>query len=409
MKKIALCLALLSPFFCNASPIPAPTLKTQLPKLNAIDVDFVDAPVRSVLMALSEHTRKPVVLSDEVQGTVSVSLKQVSPLHAFDTVLRSKGFFSTEKDGVLLVSSISKTSSFPMEALETKTIRLKYSKVSDLKQFFSDNKLLSERGGVFYDARSNSVTISDFPDSVARVSSIISDLDVPLDQVYIEAKLVEVSTDFSKDLGFKISSSASSGDFSFSGDFISALTSMSSFGFGVLSKNFNLSFALDAIEKEGLSKTISSPKILTQDNSEAVVSSGQEIPYQTSTVTSVGTTTNTSFKDALLSLKVTPSISPDGRVQMKINISNDSLRSYAQNGEAILNKNQVLTTVSIDDSSTVVLGGIYIDTAYDGSSKVPVLSSIPYLGKAFKSSSSKKEKKQLLVFLTPKVVKTPPK
>lgn len=397
MKRYILFFFLFLSSFCYSSD----DIKSSQKK---ISLDLVESPVRFVIQAISEHLDKGVVLTDSVQGNVSVKLNDVLPSDALDVILKSKGFKKIEQDGNYFILSNSDNSY--SELIETKIIKLRYAKTSDIKQFFSENSnFLSKSGSILYDSRTNTVVISEVSSSLKRVVSIVDSLDLKLDQVEIEAQIIEVSTDYSKELGVKLSSffssSSSSGTFNFDG----SSGDKSNFGFSILSGSFNLKLFFDALQKDGRVKIVSTPKILTLDNTKAVVSTGTQIPYQTSTITNSGTTTNTAFKNALLSLDVVPSISPDGDVLMLLSVTKDSPSGYAENGEVIISTNSLSTTVVVPNSQTIVLGGIYVDTDSSLVSSVPVLSNIPFLGNVFKNKLSSNVKKELLIFLTPRIIK----
>lgn len=408
MKRLlvsVLCLA----SFAHAA-IPAPTnyalLKQPIynPSSTKLNLSFTDAPLRFVLQAVGEHLRKGIVLSEGIQGSITLNLNDVSAEEALDLILAQKGLSKVDKGSTYLILSVQDPSF--SEALFSQTIRLKYSRVSDLQTFFSTNlTLLSPKGSILYDSRSNSIVVSDVESIVSKVMKVIESIDIPLSQVEIEARIVQVSTSYTKDLGVKYGASFDSPRTQLLSSLKGSVSDFSTFGFSLISGSFNLDVQLDAMQKEGLATVISTPKIMTLDNAPALVSTGSQVPYQTSTVTSSGTTTNTNFKDALLSLSVTPSISPDGTVLMKLAISNDDLQGYAKNGEAILSKNQLNTQVSVLDGSTVVLGGVFVDSKTETNSKVPFFSSLRYINPLFKSTSSSNQKKELLIFLTPRIKK----
>ena len=401
MKNILLASVILfSPFVYSAVPDSVPYEYKQ----QTLNLDFSESPIRLVLQAIGEHLPKGVVLSDSVQGTVSISLKNVSASEALDAILKLKGLQKIDKDGTYLI--VASTDRAYSESLVTETIKLNYAKAQNIKDFLSTNpKVVSDVGSVLYDFRTNTIVITETELSVNRLVSVIKALDLKLDQVEIEAKIIEVSTDFSKDLGVKLSSYFSSNKFESNAIFNGDLKNNAGFGFSLLTGSFNFDVFFDALEKQGLVKVVSTPKILTVDNGLAKVSTGTEIPYQTSTVTANGTSNNTSFKSALLSLEVTPSISSDGDVHMSLSVTKDSPNGYAENGEVIISTNSLSTSVIVSNGQTVVLGGVFVDTQSDQSSKIPLLSDIPVLGKLFKNNHKANDKKELLVFLTPKVIK----
>lgn len=414
MQKSLLAVSLLAFASLTNAAIPAPTNYAELnapiynqPKSGSqqkLNLNFTEAPIRLVLQAIAEHLTKGIVLSEGVQGFVTLNLNEVTAEQALDLVLQQKGFMKVDQGHAFLITS-SFDPSFA-EALVSRTFRLNYARVEDLRSFFAANQnILTQRGSLLYDSRSNSIVVTDVDSVTTRLEKIISSLDVQLSQVEIEARIVQVSTNFGKDLGVKYGVSADSPRTKLLGALNGSISDFSKLGFTFLSGSFNLDVTLDAMQKDGLAKVISTPKITTLDNSEALISTGSQIPYQTSTITTTGSSINTQFKDALLSLSVTPSISPEGNVLMKLIINNDSLQGYAKNGEAIISKNEVKTQVSVPDSQTIVLGGVFIDSKTNTETKVPFFSQIRYINPLFKSRSSSNEQKELLIFLTPKIKK----
>lgn len=182
-------------------------------------------------------------------------------------------------------------------------------------------------------------------------------------------------------------------------------TGASSIAFGLISlSDFMLDLELSALQADGYGEVISTPKVMSADKQKAKVATGVEVPYQSTTNSAAGSTATTSFKEALLSLEVTPNITPDGKILMELNIANDSINSYAQNGEAILNKNTINTNVLVNNGETVVLGGVFEQTTNNAVTKVPFLGDLPYVGRLFKKTAKSEAKNELLIFVTPRIV-----
>lgn len=247
----------------------------------------------------------------------------------------------------------------------------------------------------------------------------------------IEARIVRATTDFTKEMGVKWGVSGYKGDLIVGGsdqtlwDYkvpdddgkitinrpknlnvdLGVANPAGQIAFGLINlSNFMLDLELSALQSDGYGEVISTPKVLTADKQQAKVASGQQIPYQTTSTAGGAATAMTSFKDALLSLDVTPSITPDGKVQMKLNIASDSPAGYAQNGEIILNKNEINTNVLVDNGETVVLGGIFEQESNNTQTKVPFLGDLPYLGHLFRKDVKTNNKRELLIFVTPRIV-----
>ena len=296
--------------------------------------------------------------------------------------------------------------------------------------------LLSPRGTITQDERTNTLILNDTAPSIDQIRKMIELLDVEVKQVMIEARIVRATTSFSKEMGVKwgiLSQGVNSNDSLLVGGSDTTLWNLrepddkgkytierpdnlnvdlgvttsgaSSIAFGLISmSDFMLDLELSALQADGHGEVISTPKVMTADKQKAKVATGVEVPYQSTTNSGAGSTATTSFKEALLSLEATPSITPDGKVQMKLDISNDSVNSYARNGEAILNKNTINTNVLVNNGETVVLGGVFEQTTTDEVTKVPLLGDIPYVGRLFKKTAKNEAKNELLIFVTPRIV-----
>ena len=271
--------------------------------------------------------------------------------------------------------------------------------------------LLSSRGSMIVDNRTNTVIINDTAEKVQQLKSILKQLDFPVKQVMVEARIVRASTDFTNELGVSWSltkptstSSWSNGTYTNSGSLsvdLGATTSYGSLSLGLLRLGSSiLDLQLAASQSDGQSEILSTPKVMTGDKQEATIRSGIKIPYQT---TSANSGTTTTFQDAVLELKVVPSITPDGKVQMKLDISKDTLGTLTDAGYAI-DTNKLQTNVLVSDGETVVLGGLYEDESTATIKKVPLLGDIPVVGTLFKNTSKTVTKRELLIFITPRIV-----
>ncbi len=261
-------------------------------------------------------------------------------------------------------------------------------------------------------------------------------LDVSVKQVMVEARIVRATTDFTKEMGVKwgilsqgitknndllvggsdqtlwdLKTPDDEGKYTITRpdnlnvDLGVTTAGASKIAFGLISlSDFMLDLELSALQSDGYGEVISTPKVMTADKQKAKVASGQQIPYQTVSTAGGTATATTSFKDALLSLDVTPSITPDGKVQMQLNITSDSRGGIAPNGEVILNKNEINTNVLVDNGETVVLGGIFEQENTTSQTKVPFLGDIPYLGRLFRKDAKTENKRELLIFVTPRIV-----
>ena len=435
-----------------------------------ISLDFQDIEVRRVLQLLADFTEINMVAADTVQGNITLRLKDVPWDQALDIVLKTKNLDKRRNGNVIWIAPVSElikaeeeeakamAQSVKLAPLQTEYIQLSYAKAADVEKLITEGKnsknsnssgnsgtdplgdsvgsLLSPRGTVSVDPRTNMLIINDTSTKIDQIRKMIDLLDVSVKQVMVEARIVKASTDFTKEMGVKwgiLSQGINQNDSLLVGGSNDTLWDLktpdddgkytiqrpqnlnvdlgvttegaSRIAFGLISlSDFMLDLELSALQADGYGEVISTPKVLTADKQQAKVASGQEIPYQTTTGTGSNATSSTEFKEALLSLDVTPSITPDGKVQMKLHIKSDSPAGYAQNGEIILNKNEINTDVLVDNGETVVLGGIFNQETQSKQTKVPFLGDIPYVGRLFRKDLKSDAKNELLIFVTPRIV-----
>ncbi|WP_180049307.1 type IV pilus secretin PilQ family protein [Acinetobacter sp. YH12144] len=436
-----------------------------------ISLDFQDIEVRRVLQLLADFTEINMVAADTVQGNITLRLKDVPWDQALDIVLKTKNLDKRRNGNVIWIAPVSElikaeeeeakaiAQSVKLAPLQTEYIQLSYAKAVDIEKLITEGRnsknsnsnsnsnntellgdsvgsLLSPRGTVSVDPRTNMLIINDTSQKIDQIRKMVDLLDVSVKQVMVEARIVKASTDFTKEMGVKwglLSQGINQNDHLLVGGSDTTLWDLktpdddgkytiqrpsnlnvdlgvttagaSRIAFGLISlSDFMLDLELSALQADGYGEVISTPKVLTADKQQAKVASGQEIPYQTTTGTGSNATSSTEFKDALLSLDVTPSITPDGKVQMKLNIKSDSPAGYAQNGEIILNKNEINTDVLVNNGETVVLGGIFEQQNTLSQTKVPFLGDLPYLGRLFRKDTKSDKKTELLIFVTPRIV-----
>jgi type IV pilus assembly protein PilQ len=433
-----------------------------------ISMDFKDADLTNVFRIIAEVSNLNIITADDVKGKVSVRLVNVPWDQALDIVLRSKALGATQEGNVLRIAPLAslrkeeqdrfdaqkQVEQSRQEALnraaEVKatqeavfdTIPVSYSKASEL--LAKIKPLTSKFGKLDSDDRTNVLIIRDLPQNIAEVKVLVATLDTATPQVLIEARIVEVDTTFTRELGIQWGGSfrgtSGSKNFGVTGvtdssgasipggaviaagtDPFSVTAPVPSFAvnlpaavglgsgggiaFGILKDNLRLDLSLSALEASGKGKIISSPKIVTTDNKEAVIEQGTQIPY--STVSASGT--NVQFIDATLSLKVTPHITPDGRVSMKVDVKNDSQGDVAPGSTTpSINKKKATTDVLISDGETTVIGGILQITRNESRSGLPWLSKVPVLGYLFRKDTNSTQNRELLIFITPKILKQEP-
>jgi type IV pilus assembly protein PilQ len=427
-----------------------------------LTLNFQDIDVRSVLQLLADTSGQNIVVSDSVTGNLTLRLQNVPWDQALDIVLRTKGLDKRRQDNVIIIGPTEELASREkaelsahkevqeLSPVRSEFLQVNYAKVSDLAKLIkttnAKDSMLSPRGSLSIDDRTNTLLVQDTAERLTEIRRLVQTLDVPVRQVLIEARIVIVSDTFERDLGarFGVTSAqtngsngllavtgTSAGAATMTSSAISNLSSGTSatpvttpslanryqvnlpaantngsIGLSLLGGSYLIDLELSAAQNEGRSETISSPRVITANQKQATIMQGVEIPYQESA--SSGATT-TQFKNAVLSLKVTPLITPDNRVVMDIDVSDDSVGqnvSSATGGSVpSIDTRQIVTQVLVSDGQTVVLGGILETTKSKTANKVPYLADIPILGHLFKSTADISNKKELLIFITPKILR----
>lgn len=413
----------------NVSPGQRPEKKIYTGK--RVTLEFADADIRKIFQLIAEVSNYNILVGDDVTGTISIKLVNVPWDQALDVILDTKGLGMKRKDNIIVIRPLGKITSLADEEiaaqkayektleLQTKIFDVNYASVSDLAGQFNTYK--SERGTISVDARTNRVIVNDIGPRIEKMANLLKYLDIPEKQVLIEARIVEATSTFTQDLGiqwgihYRDGSASLLGinklDTGFGGlitnlppvpGFPAAGTAGGAMGisFGKLTSNIQVDLRLSAAAENGEIKIISTPKVVTLNNKAAKISQGQMIPY--STVSAEGT--KTEFIEAALTLEVTPHITADGGVSMKIKATNNSAGSAATGVAPPINKKEATTELLVQNGETTVIGGIYVDSDSNTDTGVPYLKDIPLLGWLFKSNNQNKTKTELLIFITPKIV-----
>ncbi|MBL4763174.1 MAG: type IV pilus secretin PilQ [Gammaproteobacteria bacterium] len=413
-----------------------------------LSLNFQDIEVRSILQLLADFTGLNMVVSDTVTGNLTLRLQNVPWDQALDIILKTKGLAKRTSGNVILVAPTAELAAQEKQELESQQqvvelaplhsefIRVNYAKAADIASLLNqkNNSLLSGRGSVTVDERTNTILVSDTDESLEDVRRLLKKLDIPVRQVLIESRIVIATDDFSKELGIRFGVfSDSLGDSSVAGTGNGAiisgnlnattarlngeaiagldrlnvnLPSASSAGtfalaLATLPNSTLLELEISAAQNEGRGEVVSSPRVITANQNQATIEQGVEIPYQEASSSGASTT---SFKKAVLSLKVTPQITPDDRVVMDLEVNKDSVGQIFS-GIPSIDTRTVKTQVLVDNGQTVVLGGIYETTTNDAVDKVPFFGDLPILGALFRHSIKVDKKSELLVFITPKILK----
>lgn len=437
-----------------------------------LSLNFQDIEVRAVLQIIADVTELNLVASDTVQGRITLRLSGVPWDQALDLVLKTKGLDKRQEGNVLMVAPAAEIAERERQELATRKqleelaplrteyIRVRYANAKDLFELFrgipgqratnmrmgldqgsnqTTGSVLSERGHAIVDERTNSIIVTDTADRLEALRRLVDQIDVPIRQVMIEARIVVANTDFRRELGIRWGATGygmtknRNGVFSFSGsteglDDVNGTNPASwftgsggslnlnesravdlavedaagTFAFSLLTDNAFLDMELSALENTGYAEIVSQPKVITGDKQRATIENGTEIPYQEASASGA---TTTQFKEAVLKLDVTPQITPDNRIIMELQINQDSVGAINQaTGIPVIDVTQLKTKVLVANGQTVVLGGVFQVEQVKGEDKVPLLGDIPFIGRLFKRDVNENNKRELLIFITPRIM-----
>jgi type IV pilus assembly protein PilQ len=420
-----------------------------------ISLNFEDIKVRSVLQLLAQFSGINIVTSDTINGSITLHLENIPWQQALAIILQTQTLGKKQFGNVVYIAPLKELAEQEKQQLETAQqlqdlgplssdlIQINYGKALDIATLLKTQggSLLSTRGNVSIDGRTNTIWVQDVPSRLADIRKLIQQLDVPVKQVLIEARIVNINSNFAQEMGVRFGltrpdnlSGTLVGADSTNAGVIPVGNVPNAFG-AALNNRLNvdlpaantgaiggaasiglalarigsgtlLDLELSAMESEGEGHVISSPRVITADQQAAVIQSGQEIPYQEATSSGA---TSISFKNAVLSLSVTPQITPDGKVNLSLKVNQDS-PNYNKliggpNGVPAINTRSIETHVMVDNGQTIVLGGIY--ETQDGKivKRVPFLGSLPVIGALFRNTTINNSRQELLIFITPKVLK----
>ena len=404
----------------------------------AISLNFQDISVRTVLQIVADYNGFNLVTSDTVAGNITLRLDGVPWDQALDIILKVKGLDKRMEGNILMVAPSDELAAREARDLQAQQqveelaplyseyVQVNYAKAAEFAALIKneENSILSLRGSVSVDERTNTLLIRDTATSIEDIKRMVSVLDIPVRQVIIESRMVTVKDNINEELGIRWGVTDTGSDSATSG----SLTGADNAGNGIIPSlsdrlNVNLPVAnpagsiafqvarladgtildleLSAMEKENKGEIIASPRITTANQKEAYIEQGVEIPYQEAASSGA---TSTQFKKAVLSLTVTPHITPDDRIILDLVVTQDTVSDVSNGTAPAIDTQRIGTQVLVNNGETIVLGGIYQQQIISSVSKVPVLGDIPYFGWMFRNSSNFNEKKELLIFVTPRIV-----
>ncbi|ENV5286837.1 type IV pilus secretin PilQ [Neisseria gonorrhoeae] len=415
-----------------------------------ISLDFQDVEIRTILQILAKESGMNIVASDSVNGKMTLSLKDVPWDQALDLVMQARNLDMRQQGNIVNIAPrdelLAKDKAFlqaekdiaDLGALYSQNFQLKYKNVEEFRSILrldnadttgNRNTLVSGRGSVLIDPATNTLIVTDTRSVIEKFRKLIDELDVPAQQVMIEARIVEAADGFSRDLGVKFGATGRK----------KLKNETSAFGWGVNSgfgggdkweaqTKINLPVAaaansislvraissgalnleLSASESLSKTKTLANPRVLTQNRKEAKIESGYEIPFTVTTASGGGNSTNTELKKAVLGLTVTPNITPDGQIIMTVKINKDSPAQCASGSNTILciSTKSLNTQAMVENGGTLIVGGIYEENNGNTLTKIPLLGDIPVIGNLFKTRGKKTDRRELLIFITPRIIDT---
>lgn len=406
-----------------------------------LSLNFQSIEVRSLLQVIADFTNFNIITSDSVTGTVTLRLQDVPWDQALDIILQAKGLGMRKTGNVLWIAPKDEINAKEklelesvaalqnLEPLRTQSFQMNYTKAAEVAAQLSasgagaagnTSRMLSPRGSTIAEPRTNQLFVTDIPSKLEQVQQLIAKLDVPVRQVLIEARIVEASDTFNKALGVRLGGGTGTGSVegrkiqlgssytpgssgTTSGDFVNfPAPGGASIAVSIFRSSVGrfLNLELSALEADGKGKVVSSPRVITADQIKAVIEQGTEFPYQVATSSGA---TSIAFRKASLKLEVTPQITPEGNIILDLDVNKDTRGINTSAGYAIDTK-QIKTQVLVENGGTVVVGGIFTEDQVDTVDKVPVLGDLPVLGNLFKRTARSSEKREMLVFITPKVV-----
>ncbi len=420
-----------------------------------LSLNFQDIEIRSVLQLIADFTDLNLVASDTVAGRITLRLKNVPWDQALEIIMKTKGLDKRLVGNVLMVAPAaelqareqleleSRQQMSELAPLRTEFIEVKYASAAEIFNLFKGAEddgatgegVISSRGSVIVDERTNSIIITDTTDRINEFRQVLDRLDVPVRQVLIEARIVTATSSFGESLGVRWGSlgfqnyddgetfahfggslttlgelkdfqSSEDGTFTYSAEDnlivdLGAGGSATTFAFGVVGEDYLLDMELSALETEGRGEVIARPKVITADKQSASIASGDQIPYQEASSSGA---TATQFVDAVLGLTVTPRITPDDRIIMDLEVNQDSIGAVF-NGVPSIRTNSIQTQVLVNNGETVVLGGVFQTVVSEGTTKTPVLGDLPWVGSLFRQKSKSDDKQELLIFITPRLIR----
>jgi type IV pilus assembly protein PilQ len=408
MKKIYFYI-LIGIIFCVVNVTTYASDKINSSPEKFISLNFHNISVNDLLGVLAESAKQNIIVSDKVKGNITISLSKITWREALEIILKMQNLKADESNNVLYVMPLSEiSSSKEPQFMEEKFLKIHYAHAESLVEVLTKNRnLLSPTGSVIADQRTNSLLVKDSPEKLKTIINYLREIDIPIRQVLIEARIIYADENFVRELGLKFGTSKTKSLHGAQGlnmdlpiEKISD-PGLVTFAVAKLGSNTLLDLELAALENEGRGKVLSNPKLVTANRESAYIEAGDEVPYQEKTSSGA---TSVMFKKAVLGLKVTPEITPGNQINLALQLNQDKVNKSQVNGEPTIQTRQIQTKVLVNNGQTIVLGGIYEESKYHVAMRIPFLSAIPFFGSLFQNQQTLTEHKELLIFVTPKVI-----
>lgn len=406
----------LAPQQVRSRPFSAPSFfvnpdsKIVKPIATAFSLDTEKAPLRSVLQFIADFAHLNIILSDSIKGNLSLHLKNVSWQEAFNSILQMHGLTKKHRGNILLIAPLEEISTLDNQFIKnniqndlllplyTTLISLHYTKATDMVGLIKDKdqSLLSKRGTIRADPRTNTIWLEESQENIKKISHVIANFDQAIPQILIEARIVTLNKAFENSLGIEFINSpnpSSAATFKLASPF--------NFALGILKKANTLDLELAALESEGRGQVIAAPHLLTLNQQTAVIEAGDEIPYEQAMVSGA---TSIAFKKAVLSLQVTPQLLASRQLLLNLKLTQDTPSLDLVKGVPAIHTKALQTRVLVENGETIVLGGIFSQNTNHLIHRIPLLGTIPKVGRLFQYKTASDKREELLIFITPKVV-----
>lgn len=370
-------------------------------KAYAIDLNYKNIPISIVIKDLTKYTDKNITIKNDIDTEININLKNVDFDNALKAIIQTQNLYSYEKNNIIFISDKENIEEIKKDSdIQTIFFKLKYSEAKDIEKIIK--KITSEKGIIEVDERTNTIMLRDNNKSILKANQIVNNIDILVQQIEIEARIILTKNDAGKNLGSKLNISKTRSNEENKNN--SEIKNISNVAANLIMKISNPTAILDieiaALEKKGQANILAKPKITTSNKEEASIKTGTKIPYQSANGEN---STVTAFKDAVMSLQVTPTITENNEIMLELKINKDSIGNLTAEGASI-DTTEIKTKILVKNKETIKIGGIYQIEKAKSEEKVFLLGDIPLIGRLFRSTNEIEQKTELIIFITPKIL-----